>query len=120
MKMRDAMEMEHYVQQYLEKVKKNLFEEIKANSTKGYQNSPTNICTINLKDLDKTILSPSYYHPRQQANLVRSKLDNAKTPSEFMSYAKDMVRTKQITIGKTKEMLNPRTVRIISEYLERV
>lgn len=120
MKMIQMMEMEYHMQKVLEKIKNDLAEEIKKNSTKCYQESASNICTVNFKDLEKTILSPSYYHPRQQAKIVKTKLDMAKTPSEFVKFAKEMVSTKQVVLGKNKEPLNPKTIRIISEYLERV
>ena len=120
MKMIQMMEMEYRMQKELEKIKNDLAEEIKKNSAKCDQEGAPNICTVNFKDLENTILSPSYYHPRQQAKIVKTKLDMAKTPSEFVKFAKEMVSTKQVVCGKSKELLNPKTIKIISEYLERV
>ena len=80
-------------------------------------NENPNIITISFSNLDNTNLSASYYNMTAQANIVRTALQSAKNMNAIQSKLKNMIENRYVIVNKVKEVLNPATIKILSDYL---
>ena len=79
-----------------------------------------NIASINVSNLDHSILCPSYYLQSAQADMVERKLKEAKTATEFISKIQMMVDEKKVKVNSETIRLNPKTVEILQSYLSNI
>lgn len=62
-------------------------------------------------------ISPEYYIPESQADIVRRKLSSAKTVTMAVSRMAAMVADGYAMLNNTKYPLNPHTVAVLETYL---
>ena len=102
---------------------------LKAELRKDVANSPLDCvtpiqggvkaCTVKFSDIAKNSfnLSPSYYIPESQAELVERKLAAVISATDFVNNIKTMIETKQVKINGRSEQLNGKTLEVLQKYI---
>ena len=117
----DVLNMERSVQKMLADLKSQLYEAVKQSPMGCVKTVPCNVkaATISFSDIAKHSfnLSPSYYIPESQAELVERKLSAVTSATDFVNYIQSMVETRQVKINGHSEQLNDKTGEILQKYL---
>lgn len=113
---------EEKIRQEINTLKEEICLEIEARTMEGvtFVKSELNIAIIRFRTIQESNrmnLSPDYYLPKSQAELVRRKLKSATYMKDFVAYITEMYQKKCVTIGHESYSLNPVTLSVLEEYM---
>lgn len=67
---------------------------------------------------NRFIMSPEYYSPTSQANLIQSAINPDDTATKLFRKINKIITDEYVVVSKTKHTLNPQTLRILQEFTD--
>ena len=115
----DIISLEKKIAAMVEEIKSDVCGEIASSTPDGVTLKGSNMATVSISTIMKNnlILSPEYYIPISQANLVQDKLSGVKSVTDFTRIVQEMCDTGYCKIGANRHKLNPYTVQILQKYI---
>lgn len=114
----DIVTMEQKVAEMLSDLVSRLASDTREAKVDGVRKMGKNAVVVSVSRLDMGILDPSYYIQEKQSDIVEQKLRTAKTATDFMDRLREMVDNKCVKVGNEKVRLNPKTIEILTSYIE--
>lgn len=118
-KLNKIIEMESQIKTMICNIVNEIESTVSQNSMDGVNQSSSgiNCATVKFGSLDTGILCPYYYLQKEQANIVRRKLDKAASATDLMETLKNMCEEKRVKWKDEFYRLNPKTLEILNTYL---
>lgn len=121
----NALKAEESLRQKLETLKSSIYQDVcKAKPLNGVivtdPSGSMSCATVSLSTLSKFLnLSPSYYIPASQANVVKKKLSKVQSVTGLMETVGEMVDTGKVRFsGNDTYSLNDNTRAVLRSYIE--
>lgn len=115
-------ELENSIQKIIAKIKSEIRSEISDSAMEGitHISKSPRTCVVKLSTLraNNMTMSPEYYIPESQADLVEQKLSSAKTVTEMLKAINDMMSSGYVKIGQNRHKLNPKTIDVLRKYAD--
>ena len=100
--------------------KKELIQEIAETPIPGVKVLGNNCFQVKLSTIrdNRLIMSPEYYSPTSQADLIRSAINPDDTATKLFEKINKIISEGYIVVSRTKHTLNPQTIQILKRFVE--